>query len=222
MCFFQQVIWMLDFGLYCDLMHDVAFKKEKYTQENFIALASKFAEEKEGQDVFFTLINSCNKKDIEQLINYFDPDAPVQKLLAKKLDEISKEENKKELNENDVIEYKKLTRIKPSFFNYLADLISQKGFTEPDFYNYIGMSRQTFAKIRKNDTISRNHILLMAVALELDYKQAVDFLGKAGFIFQPYDNREAFISYVMRNKKYTLESMEEMLFFMGEKPLMSV
>lgn len=211
---------MLTFDLYCNLVHEAQISINKKNKKNN-DFALLFADN-QSEDAFWVLIQNCDKETLDQLKNYFPSDAPVQELLKKRLIEIEKQQDKKELNENDVEEYKSLTKIKPSFYKYLADTIESKGYTEPEFYNYIGMSRQTFGKIRKYEKISRNHILLMAVGLELDYNEAVHFMAEAGFVFRPSDNRESFISYVMRNKKYTLESMEEMLFFMGEKPLMDV
>ena len=98
--------------------------------------------------------------------------------------------------------------------------MSCKGFdSDSAFYNHISMSRQTFAKIRKTNYISRNHALLMAVGLELTYLEAVDFMENAGYAFRKTDSRETIITYVMRNRKYTLYSMEEILFAFGEKSL---
>ena len=100
------------------------------------------------------------------------------------------------------------------------DIMSSKGFdSDSAFYNHIGMSRQTFAKIRKTNYVSRNHALLMSVGLELTYLEAVDFMENAGYSFRKTDSRESIITYVMRNKKYTLSSMEEILFSFGEKSL---
>lgn len=210
---------MLTFDLYCSLIQNVNIDDDN--SSNICDFAMLFTSD-QSEDVFWSLIQNCDKETLKQLIDYFPPNVPVQTLLKKRLEEIKDQEDKKELNENDVAEFRNFSKIKPSFYKYLADTIESKGYTEPEFYNYIGMSRQTFGKIRKSEKISRNHILLMAVALELDYKQAVDFMAEAGFVFRPSDNRESFISYVMRNRKYTLESVEEMLFFMGEKPLMDV
>ena len=111
-----------------------------------------------------------------------------------------------------------------SFYEYLTDKIREKGFhSDSEFYNYIGMSRQTFGKIKKkNASVSRNHVLLMAVGLKLDYDEAVEFMGYAGYVFKRSSMREQVIAYVMKTRKYDLMFMEEVLMIFGQEPLTDI
>lgn len=111
-----------------------------------------------------------------------------------------------------------------SFYSYLHKKILEKGFrTDADFYNYIGMLRQTFGKMKKRDAnVSREHALLIAVGLGLDYDEAVEFLSYAGHTFRHSDMREQVISYVMKTRKYDLMLMEEILMVFGLEPLTDI
>lgn len=111
----------------------------------------------------------------------------------------------------------------PSFYGYLENKIHEKGFpSDSVFYNYIGMSRQTFCKIKKKSSVSRNQALLISVGLGLDYEEAVDFLAYAGYAFKHTSLREQIIAYVMKNCKYDLMVMEEILMIFNQKPLTDI
>ena len=111
-----------------------------------------------------------------------------------------------------------------SFYEYLKKKIREKGFaSDSAFYNYIGMSRQTFGKLKKkNASVSRNHALLIAVGLKLDYDEAVEFLSYAGYVFKPSSTREQIIAYVMKTREYDLMLMEEILMIFAQEPLTDI
>lgn len=207
----------MDFGLYCDLQNELVQNKSKNDIQFW---AMRFVEGDDENDIFLQLINECDEEKIKKLIDYFEPDAPVQKILQNKLKEIKSKET---IEEDNYDEYRKIVKTKTSFYLYLVDVMRSKGYlNDSDFYNYIGMSRQTFGKIKKKDFASRDHALLMAVGLELDYSEAVSFLAKTGLAFMTSDDRETVISHIMRTKKYTLYEVEDILFCLGLKPLMSI
>ena len=170
--------------------------------------------------VIYDLINNCDLETVERLMEYFESNAPVQDILKKRYTELKQNTVGGGLNEYLKKEIKK----EPDFYIYLTDMIEKKGFrSDSDFYNYIGMSRQTFSKIRKKGAnVSRNHALLMAVGLGLNYNEAVEFMRKAGYAFKKTDPREAIVMYVMRSKKYDLMEMEEILYSFGEKTLIEI
>jgi len=202
---------MIDFSLYCDIHN--TYLTDKKTSFSMVV------ENQYDDNAVITLLKKCDISTITHLIDYFDENAPIQSLLKSRLDELQIDEKKFDIQEA-VDSSKKRNR---SFYQYLVNVMNSKGFdSDASFYNHISMSRQTFAKIRKTNYISRNHALLMAVGLELTYLEAVDFMENAGYAFRKTDSRESIIAYVMRNKKYTLFSMEEILFSFGEKPLMEI
>lgn len=205
---------MLSFDVYCDIRNGLH-------REAILGKTSVFeriVEEQDDESAVRTLISSCDRKTVLGLIRYFDADAPVQNLLQNRLRKLGTAGDEGALEEY----VKQRRRSSGSFYQYLAKLIDEKGFqSDAKFYTSIGMSRQTFAKIRKSGNgISRNHALLMAAGLGLDYGEAVDFMSNAGYAFRKGDMRESIICYVMRNYHYDLIMMEEILVGFGEKPLM--
>lgn len=205
---------MLSFDVYCDIRNGLH-------REAILAKANVFERIVENQDdenAVKTLIASCDRKTVLRLIRCFDADAPVQDLLRNRLRELGTAKDKGAIEEY----VKQRKRASASFYQYLARLIDEKGFgSDAKFYTSIGMSRQTFAKIRKGgNSISRNHALLMAAGLGLNYGEAVDFMSNAGYAFRKGDMRESIICYVMRNYHYDLMMLEEILVGFGEKPLM--
>ncbi len=204
---------MLDFGFYCDLSEYIS----EYRKNIATALGNSCMfispSPMENEQAMIALINCCDIKTLNSLVDYFDNDHPIQDLLMKRKQELSGGK----CSENLSCEIK---RSKGSFYLYLCNLMEKKQFlTDADFYNHINMSRQTFAKIRNTDMISRNHALLMAVGLKLNYVEAVEFLSKAGYSFRETVTREVIISYVMKNMEYDLFRMEEILMDFGEASL---
>lgn len=224
---------MIGFDLFCEIREYLNVFENTLQEENEntsiirsnkdIKIPGTFfnADKESDEAAIVTLIDSCNKEMIERLITYFDSDAPIQKLLDKRLSELtSTQENEEDIDSYLKSEYKN----SQSFYQYLSLCLEKSEFkTDADFYNYIGMSRQTFSKIRKNNAvISRDNALLMSVGLKLNYSEAIDFLSKAGYAFRKGNRREAIISYVMKNKKYDLWEMEEILLSFNEKPLLDI
>lgn len=207
---------MLDFALYCDIQEELISAK-KYEDDAWEYYVKTFMEKNDGDEAVYELIQNCDKKTVERLMAYFEADAPIQQLLKARFSEFNFETNDKTLHEFLTVNKKK----SKSFYLYFCEMLDKKGFkNEADFYNHIGMSRQTFSKLRKADAaVSRNHALLMAAGLALNYTEAVDFMRAAGYVFKSQDTRESIISYVMRNKKYTLMELNEILYDFGEKTL---
>lgn len=208
---------MVDFGLFCDINNCILF--DKASEGNVDFTYGRLAENANEQAVY-ELINNCDAETIRRLIEYFDRTAPIQCILKERLEKLTLQ-----LNGENISQYiEKNVKQQTAFYPYLAELIDEKGFgSDSDFYNYIGMSRQTFAKLRKSDAkISRPHALLMAVGLHLNYNEAVSFMERAGYAFKISDTREAIISYVMRTQKYDLMKMEEILYDFGEASLMDL
>lgn len=214
---------MIEFDLFCDIKKYV--KMSKAISGNMLSHKAKrmlYGAALGGGDnsdaVIMTLISSCNYEMTKRLVEYFDSEAPIQELLHKRLAELEGSEDRKE----DIGSYLRGQKRKnTSFYQYLVTWMQKKGYeTDADFYNHIGMSRQTFAKVKKHG-VSRNHALLMAAGLGLNYAEAVDFLDNAGYTFRKDNRRDAIISYVMRNQKYTLYDMDDILVSFDEKTLAS-
>lgn len=195
------------------------FPKGENKNERFLGVFLS-SEHKSNDEVIIKLIADCDIEMIKRLMSYFETEAPIQELLKKKLTDLESVDTKDDLQEFLTTEKKN----NPSFYQYIVSLMRNHGFqTDADFYNYIGMSRQTFSKIRnQNNGISRDNVLLMAIGLGLNYKEAVEFLNRAGYAFRKDNRRDVIISYVMRNKEYNLDMMEEILYSFDEKALTDI
>lgn len=108
-----------------------------------------------------------------------------------------------------------------NFYFLLSRYLERRGFkTDSSFYNYIGMSRQTFARIRdKSKSLSKQNILLMIVGLKLNYSEAVSFLQEFGYSFKNSDKRDVIIQYILKNAEYDLNMVNEILYQFGVKTL---
>ncbi len=212
---------VIDFGLYCDIKNSIEQEVEaRNCITSFACFCNENTDANQNEQAVYELLNNCDAQTIRCLMEYFDKDAPIQKLLEARMAEVEQQNADGDLNTYIENSLKDMVE----FYPYLAELIKKKGFSsDADFYNYIGMSRQTFAKLRKkNAAISRNYALLMAVGLGLNYNEAVEFMGMAGFAFKRSNTRENIISYVMKNREYDLMEMEEILYSFGEKSLMDI
>lgn len=201
---------MVSFSFFCEIEAYL----ERYENQRRCALRMAGLSESEAADdfVFLTLIDQCDAGALRQLMDYFDPAAPIQELLRSRLRFLDAH--------REAVPAKAPERRRDgSFFLYLLDWITRKGYaTEADFYNYAGISRQRFSKLRRDDgAVSRELALHLAVGLELNYEESAAFLQRAGYSLKPANRREAIISYVMRNQKYTFAQMEEILYLLQER-----
>lgn len=224
-------ITLINFGLYCDIAKHLTMLSLNKTEINkhiisgiiykdfLIRNISKNSQQhikhltkRDENSTFLSLIDQCDKQTLHELVEWFDKDAPIQKVLQKKIEEYEKIPIHKSYNESE--------HDSNAFFIFLCELIDNRGYnSDADFYNYAGISRQSFSKLRnqKNSRVSREMAIHLAVALELDYNNAKSLLNTAGYSLKSTSRREAIISYVMRNKKYTFQEMNEILFLFGEK-----
>lgn len=180
---------------------------------NALRVKALFVVDPSQTNAIFNLINQCNSEMIEELMEYFDESAPIQKLLENRRKELSKE---KEKNLNSVVKTQKSSY---PVYDVLIDEMKIKGYeTDADLYNYIDMDRRVFGKFRKKGaTISRENALWFAVGFELNYPEAADFLAKLGYAFKYSDAREQLIAHVMRTRRYRFREMQSILYSFGFK-----
>ena len=211
---------MVDFELFCEIddylnnsllvWTDTAVAGSTLKEKIIFYAQNAFHIKPTGSDdAFYALVYQCDQEELTDLMHYFEPDAPIQKLLQKRLQELQQFAKAPAAPKS----------AQKNFYEYLCEVIDQKGYqSDADFYNYAGISRQTFSKLRNQpEKVSREMALHLAGALELNYEQAEQLLSKAGYGFRSSDKREAIISYLMRNKKYTFSQLNELLFMFHEK-----
>lgn len=214
---------MISFEEYCEIYDKLPNGSLGYNQES----KTQAVEQRTGDRLFFcalvndiqedeayfeAIINQSDLETLNKLLPFFSEGSKMERLLMDRIRLLQnygakipkkKAENNKENN----------------FFQYLCSWIDRKGFkSDSDFYNHAGISRQSFSKMRNNRLpISREMALHMAVALGLNYDEAVEFLKHAGYSFNPSSRREQIISFFMRKRDYTFYEIEEVLSVLHEK-----
>lgn len=169
---------LLSFSEYCELSYLTGreakncFIKKEHTrlprfrfETDINALRAKavFLSDPCQMNVISRLIDQCNPEMIVELMDYFDKTAPIQQLLAQRLNELD-QENRKNIESVFQEEEKHIY-----IYDILIEEMSENGYeSDAALYTYIGMDRRTFAKFRKKDaTISRENALWLTVGFEL-------------------------------------------------------
>lgn len=167
---------------------------------------------------FEAIVNQSDIDTLNKLLPYFPEGTRMERVISDRIQLIQRYGGgeKKQKDKNDSIH-------ENTFFPYLCSWIDKKGFiSDSDFYNQAGISRQVFSKMRNNKApISREMALHLAVALGLNYGEAVEFLKYAGYSFNPNSKREQIISFLMRKRQYSFFEIEEILSLLHEKTFLS-
>ena len=93
-----------------------------------------------------------------------------------------------------------------TFANYLRDLIKNKNMSEVEVYKKAHLDRRLFSKIRKekNYMPSKQTILTIAVAMELNLQETGELLKFAGYSLSLGIKSDVIITYFIENKVYDL------------------
>lgn len=107
------------------------------------------------------------------------------------------------------------------FSDYLWKLIDERNLTDVEVYKKAHLDRRIFSKIRneKNYMPSKRTILAIAVALELDYKETLNLLHRAGYHLTAGNKEDVVIGYFIQNQLYDLFLINEVLDHFGFKTL---
>ena len=99
------------------------------------------------------------------------------------------------------------------FSNYLFKLIKQKKLTEVEVYKKANLDRRIFSKIRKekNYMPSKQTVLALIIALELDSEEAEILLNRAGYHLTAGRKEDVIVEYFIENKIYDLFLINEVL-----------
>ncbi len=163
------------------------------------------------------LLETCSEQALEQLVLEYGVDSPLGRRIVnhRKQSSLTDSQIKCELAQYD-------REKERSFYKLLCDEIKKQGYrSEAEFYNSIQFSRKIFSKIRTQEdyTLSKDNVLWLTAGLGLDYWSTLRLLRAQGYSFRPRSRRDTIITYVLKNGHYTLDELNEMLFFFGEKTL---
>lgn len=107
-----------------------------------------------------------------------------------------------------------------TFSNRLFEIIDQKGIKDVDLYKKANLDRRLFSKLRnKNYKPSKNTILALILALELDMQEARDLLSFAGYNLAPNNKTDIIVSFFLEKQVYDIFIVNKTLDNCGEKCL---
>lgn len=185
---------------------------------NSLLLCAAINDIRDDEAYFEAIINQSDIETLNKLLPYFTEGTRIARIISDRIQLMQQyggKGNRQRARGDSILER--------TFFPYLCSWIDKKGFaSDSDFYNQAGISRQAFSKMRNNKTpISREMALHLAVALGLNYEEAVEFLNYTGYNFNPNSRREQIISFLMRKRQYSFYEIEELLSILNEKTFLS-
>lgn len=103
----------------------------------------------------------------------------------------------------------------------LLRLIDSQGKTDPEVYKKANLDRRLFSKIRSNSAYrpSKNTVLALSIALQLNRQQTQDLLRRAGFALSPSAKMDVIVGYYIDQGLFDIHAINEALFYY-DQPLL--
>lgn len=100
------------------------------------------------------------------------------------------------------------------FSTTLLALIDARGMTDAEVYHRANISRQLFSKIRGNESYrpSKQTVVALAIALELDMSATQDLLARVGFTLSKSSKFDVIVRFFIERGIYDLFQLNEVLF----------
>lgn len=113
---------------------------------------------------------------------------------------------------------------KPTFNKVLFNFIDNKGVSDSDIYKRAGIDRRHFSKIRSNPDYhpGKNTAIALALALELNKKEAGKLLSAAGYSLSDSDTFDLVIQFCVEKRIYDIHNVNQALDYFSLKPLIGV
>lgn len=117
-----------------------------------------------------------------------------------------------------------LMNLDESFSATLLRLIDERGLSDAAVYKRANISRQLFAKIRKDDEYrpSKPTVLALAIALEMDLADTEELLKRAGFSLSHSSKFDVIVEYFLRIGERDVFAINEALYAYDQPLLGSV
>lgn len=114
-----------------------------------------------------------------------------------------------------------LRHVDAGFSETLLHLIDASGKSDPEIYKKANIDRKLFSKIRSNPDYrpAKTTALALAFALELDYDQTQDLIGRAGYTLTRSSRFDLIVEYFLRSGWYDLFELNTVL-FAHDQPLL--
>ena len=119
-----------------------------------------------------------------------------------------------ELYEEEINTYIKSNYSNSNFQNTLFKMIDERNLKDSDVYNKVNIDRRLFSKIRsdKNYHPSKETVILLAIALELNEKELDNLLESASYSLPKNNKFDLIIRFCFINKIFKLTDINELLY----------
>lgn len=113
------------------------------------------------------------------------------------------------------------TNRQPTFQQVLFRFIDEKGVSDPVIYKRAAIDRKHFSKIRSNPIYrpSKNTIIALALALELNKKQVEELLISASHSLSNSNTCDLVIQFCLEKKIYNMDDVNLALDYFDQKSL---
>ena len=108
-----------------------------------------------------------------------------------------------------------------TFHEMLFRKIDESGMSDAEVYKKANLDRKHFSKIRNNPAYHprKGTILALAIALELDLEETVEFLGKAEYALSPGNKGDLIVRYFIDQGVYDINVINYALDYF-EQPML--
>ena len=101
-----------------------------------------------------------------------------------------------------------------SFQQLLFSFIDRSGKSDSDIYNYVGIDRRLFSKVRCNENynLSKENVLRLCVSLRLNLEDTSKLLSSAGYSLSTNNDFDLVIRYCIDHNIYDIDEINDYLY----------